>query len=149
MNCVFKNQTRNKIWKEYYPLLETLAGVIEEQCHVNKDAVVSVILVKSKKIHEINKLYRNIDKSTDVITFAAQEGDSFAEEELLELGDVFINVDAVEQQAKEYDHSIQREIGFLFVHGVLHTLGYDHQNEEEEEIMFELQRKLLDPVIPR
>lgn len=149
MNCVFKNKTKDASWKQFYPLLEEIAAAVERHCQIEKPASVSVILVKKKKIHEINRQYRHIDRPTDVITFAAGEGETFDFEEELELGDIFINVDAVVEQAEEYGHSVKREIGFLFVHGLLHCLGYDHMSAEEEKQMFDLQRTILDPIVTR
>ena len=93
--------------------------------------------------------YRGIDRPTDVITFAAMEGEVFGMEEEIELGDIFINVDAVVDQAKEYGHSQRREIGFLFVHGLLHCFGYDHMTEEDEKEMTALQKQILDPIVSR
>lgn len=149
MDCIFRNKTRDAAWKQYYPLFEEIAKATEKRCELMKPACVSVILVKKRKIHEINRDYRGIDRPTDVITFAASEGEVFDFEEEMELGDIFINVDAVVEQAKEYGHSEQREIGFLFVHGLLHTLGYDHMNPQDEEEMFALQREILDPIVSR
>ena len=149
MNCVFKNKTRDSSWKQYYPLMNEIADAVEQQCQIEKNACVSVILVKKKRIHEINRQYRHLDRPTDVITFAASEGEVFDFGEEWELGDIFINVDAVVAQAKEYGHSEKREIGFLFVHGLLHCLGYDHMKEAEEQEMFALQRKILDPIVSR
>ena len=114
-----------------------------------EEYAVSVILVKKRKIHEINRDYRAIDRPTDVITFAAMEGEVFGMEDEIELGDIFINVDAVVSQAQEYGHSQKREIGFLFVHGLLHCFGYDHMNPEDEQEMTALQKQILDPIVSR
>ena len=70
-------------------------------------------------------------------------------EEEIEIGDIFVNIDAVKTQAEEYGHSFEREFSFLFTHGVLHLLGYDHMVKEEEEVMFALQDKVLDGIIER
>ena len=100
-------------------------------------------------MHRLNRDYRNIDRTTDVLTFAALEGEAFNQEKVVELGDIFINIDAVKQQALAYGHSEKRELAFLFMHGLLHTLGYDHMNAADEKEMFTLQDKYLDPVIAR
>ncbi len=70
-------------------------------------------------------------------------------EEEKDLGDLFINIDYAKKQAKEYGHSYQREIGFLFTHGLLHCLGYDHMEPKDEKVMFALQDQILDPIIKR
>ncbi len=149
MNCSIKNKTKQSEWKQYYKLIKTIAEATEKDQNIDDQSCVSVILVTSKKIHEINRDYRGIDRPTDVITFAANEGEVFDLDEEKELGDIFINVDAVVSQANEYEHSIEREFGFLFIHGLLHCLGYDHMLEDEEKIMFDLQKKILDPIVAR
>ena len=106
------------------------------------DASFSVIIVDNEKIHEINKKYRNIDRPTDVISFALEEDENYEVKERL-LGDIYISIDKVYEQAKEYDHSVKRELFFLVTHGFLHLLGYDHMKKEDEEIMFPLQEKIL------
>ncbi len=105
----------------------------------------NVIFVDKKTIRQINKQYRNIDRETDVISFALEDGDinvSFDFGRLL--GDIYICVDKMKEQAKEYGHSEKREMAFLTVHGLLHLLGYDHMTKEEEEIMFKEQELILD-----
>ena len=108
-----------------------------------KDAYFSVIIVNNERIHEINKEYRGIDRPTDVISFALEEGENYEVKERM-LGDIYISIDKVYEQAKEYNHSIKRELFFLVTHGFLHLLGYDHMKKEDEEIMFPLQEKILE-----
>ena len=108
-----------------------------------KDSVMSIIIVDNEKIHEINKQYRNIDRPTDVISFALEE-DETIDEPFKTLGDIYISIDKVYEQAKEYNHSVKRELFFLVTHGFLHLLGYDHMSKEDEEEMFTLQEKILD-----
>lgn len=107
------------------------------------DASFSVIIVDNDKIHEINKQYRGIDRPTDVISFALEEDENYEVKERL-LGDIYISIDKVYEQAKEYNHSVKRELFFLVTHGFLHLLGYDHMEKDEEEEMFSLQEKILD-----
>ena len=104
--------------------------------------IMSIILVDNEKIHEINLDYRNIDRATDVISFA--NIDSAINRELgYELGDIYISIDKVYEQAKAYDHSVVREFAFLITHGTLHLLGYDHIEYDEEQIMFKKQEEVL------
>ena len=110
--------------------------------YMNIEASFSIIIVNNDKIHEINKEYRGIDRETDVISFALEEGENYEVKERL-LGDIYISIDKVYEQAKEYNHSIKRELFFLVTHGFLHLLGYDHMTKEDEEIMFPLQEKIL------
>ncbi|MDF9824426.1 putative rRNA maturation factor [Breznakia sp. PF5-3] len=117
---------------------------------LNKEDIyaISCIFVDDEKIHEINKKYRNIDRSTDVISFALLDDTSFLlpEMEEIELGDIFISVDTCKRQAEEYEHSFKREICFLFTHGILHLFGYDHMNSEDEKEMIRLQKEILDEI---
>ena len=103
---------------------------------------ISFILVDEARIWEINKQYRNIDAPTDVISFASIDGE---EKNVLpeELGDIFICKERVFSQALEYGHSVKREFAFLATHGVYHLLGYDHQTEDEEKVMFKKQENIL------
>lgn len=111
------------------------------------DPIISVSFVDNEFIHKMNKDYRGIDRPTDVISFAFLDNED--KEALLNgkepvcLGDIYISVDKAKEQAQEYGHSLRRELSFLFVHGLLHLLGYDHMNEEDEKIMFKLQDEIL------
>jgi len=96
---------------------------------------VSLILVDLEEIARINLEYRQLDCPTDVISFESDEEDY--------LGDIFICIDKVYEQAKLYKHSKEREFAFLLVHGLLHLTGFDHLNEDDEKIMFEKQEEIL------
>ena len=103
----------------------------------------NIIFVNNPYIHELNKNYRNIDRETDVITFALEDDKTFNPEERI-LGDIYISIDKAHSQSEEYGHSLMRELCFLSVHGMLHLLGYDHMEKEEERVMFNLQEEILD-----
>ena len=103
----------------------------------------SVIIVDNKKIHEINKQYRGIDRPTDVISFALEDNEEIEFDHYRVLGDIYISIDKVREQASEYGHSEKRELAFLTVHGFLHLLGYDHMKPEDEKIMFARQEEIL------
>ena len=102
----------------------------------------NVIIIDNERIKKINREYRNIDKETDVISFALEDNDSIELPYRL-LGDIYISIDKAKGQAIEYGHSLLRELGFLSIHGLLHLLGYDHMNKYDEEIMFERQELIL------
>lgn len=108
-----------------------------------KNVLFNVIIIDNDSIHKINREYRNIDRETDVITFALEDNKQIDTKDVRVLGDIYISYDRVISQAKEYNHSTRREICFLAVHGLLHLLGYDHMNKEDEEVMFGLQKELL------
>lgn len=103
---------------------------------------VSFIIVDNEEIQKINKGYRNIDRPTDVITFAMID-DEVEDIIPLELGDIFISYEKVVSQAQEYGHSVLREFAFLVTHGLLHILGYDHQTKEDEDLIFGIQEEIL------
>lgn len=108
-----------------------------------KNAYFAVIFISDKKMHELNKTYRGIDRTTDVLSFALEDN-QIIKTEIRELGDIFISIPKMINQAKEYDHSQKRELSFLAVHGLLHLLGYDHaRSKEEEKIQFGLQDEIL------
>ena len=124
---------------------DIINSITKEICNVLNITTkhdVSFIIVDNEEIHSINKTYRNVDRPTDVITFA--NIDSVEDGIPSELGDIFISFEKVYEQATEYNHSPKREFSFLVTHGLLHIFGYDHMNEEDEAIMFSLQDKILD-----
>lgn len=104
----------------------------------------NIIIVDNEKIHQINREYRNVDRDTDVISFAMEDNMDIKYEDFRLLGDIYISIDKCYSQALEYGHSKVREICFLATHGILHLLGYDHMNEDDEVKMFSLQNELLD-----
>ncbi len=150
MNYEYINQTNEKSWKNYKPYINLIVSRIKLVMKLEKQYEFSIILVDSNKIHEINREYRNIDKETDVISFASLDDELvFDLNEVIELGDIFINVDAIRSQASDYGHSLKREFCFLVTHGILHLLGYDHMNKEDEKKMFDLQEEILNEIARR
>ena len=112
-----------------------------------EDAEVSVTLTDDAHIHALNRAYRNVDRPTDVLSFALTESE---EPEIVGaqghdvLGDLVISLEHVAAQAEEYGHSPLRELSFLTVHGMLHLLGYDHMEEAERQEMEEEQRHVME-----
>ncbi len=125
--------------------LDTVKNVLEFALKYLKieNSIFNVIIVSIDKIHELNKTYRNIDRPTDVISFALEDDETFVKTDYRVLGDIYICLDKARSQAIEYGHSFKREICFLSIHGLLHLLGYDHMNPEDEKVMFDLQDKIL------
>ncbi|WP_294580480.1 rRNA maturation RNase YbeY [uncultured Thomasclavelia sp.] len=115
-----------------------------KELNITSDLELSCILVDDQKIHEINRQYRNIDRATDVISFALEDNEQYYAPGMpRSLGDIFISVDHARSQAQEYGHSLKREMCFLFTHGLLHLLGFDHMNAEDEQVMFAKQDDIL------
>ncbi|MGF7086522.1 putative rRNA maturation factor [Kroppenstedtia sanguinis] len=112
-------------------------------------AEVAVTIVDHEEIHRLNREFRQVDRPTDVLSFPQWEpGEAWEspEGEPLPLGDIVISLPQAKEQAEEYGHSLERELGFLAVHGFLHLLGYDHGTDEEEEEMFSRQEAILSRV---
>ena len=107
------------------------------------NAIFNIIIVEENTIQELNREYRGKDSVTDVISFALEDDDTFVKTEYRILGDIYICLNKAKTQAVEYGHSFLREISFLTVHGLLHLLGYDHMEKEEEKVMFKLQEMIL------
>jgi probable rRNA maturation factor len=148
LNLDFLDET-NELSEKLINQLEELLNFAAEKENVEPGSELSVTFVTNEKIQEINRQYRNKDYATDVISFALEEmGEGEIEvtggDMPRVLGDIIISVKKAEEQAEEYGHSFEREIGFLAVHGLLHLLGYDHEMEEDEKIMFDRQRAILD-----
>ncbi len=108
-----------------------------------KNIEFNIIFVKNDKIIELNKLYRNKNEYTDVISFALEDYEDIKLDRKRLLGDIYISVDKAKEQSIKYNHSFLRELAFLSIHGFLHLLGYGHENKEEEEAMFCRQELIL------
>ena len=135
------NQTEEEV-RELETVKDVLNYAIKKERLEN--VIFNVILVDNNYIHELNKNYRNIDRETDVITFALEdEKDMVAPDGERVLGDIYISIDKARSQAEEFGHSLLRELSFLAIHGFYHLLGYDHMTEEEEKVMFAKQEEVL------
>ena len=139
-----KFEEYNDYEEQYLGLMEAALKMLDLKC----EPIVSVSFVDNRYIHKINKKYRGIDRPTDVISFAFLDSENNYDKILFSpgpvvLGDIYISLDKAKEQAEEYGHSLHRELSFLFVHGLLHLLGYDHMNKEDEEKMFKLQEDIL------
>ena len=108
-----------------------------------ENPIFNVIIVDNKRIQEINKEYRNKDAITDVISFAFEESDNIKYDGIRFLGEIYISYERCIEQANEYGHSIERELSYLTIHGLLHLLGYDHMNEEDKKVMREKEEDIL------
>lgn len=127
--------------QQFLKIIETALSYLR----IEDDVELSCLIINDERIHEINREYRQIDRSTDVISFALEDNDQFYVEGMpRSLGDIFISYDHAKLQSAEYGHSLKREMCFLFTHGLLHLLGYDHMNETDEKQMFTLQKEILD-----
>lgn len=103
----------------------------------------SIVLTDDETIHTYNRDYRGVDRATDVLSFPSDEGDELTALPDGFLGDIMISVPRAEQQGRDLGHSTERELAFLTVHGMLHLLGYDHMEPEDEELMLSRQRAIM------
>lgn len=149
MNILFDNNTEY-IFDENK--MNIFSSVIKESLsyeNFSDNTEISVSIVTNAEIKEINKKFRNMDKETDVLSFPMID---FKTEEIPDknetiiLGDIIISIEKALSQAKEYGHSIERELGFLTAHSMLHLLGYDHMEPDEEKIMFTKQEEILNNI---
>lgn len=132
---------------DYEPIFNRLMEKTLNMLKVTNNSIMSVTFVSKEQIHYLNKTYRNIDRPTDVISFAFLDDKNekiYGDNIPLDLGEIYICYEVADENRKSYDNSIKRELCFLFVHGLLHLLGYDHMTKEDEEIMFPLQEKILE-----
>ena len=107
-----------------------------------KSSCFSIIFIDDDEMRDMNNKYRGIDNTTDVLSFALNDNKRI-NSPINTLGDIFISIPKMISQALEYGHSEKRELSFLTVHGLLHLLGYDHMNKDDEKIMFGLQNEIL------
>ena len=132
----------NGLYEDYDYLYKVLDSTLKHE-KVNH-AIFNIIFVEDDEIHDLNKNYRNVDRVTDVISFALEDNDDIGYGDIRMLGDIYICIPQMKRQPLEYGHSEKRELSFLAVHGLLHLLGYDHMTKEDEEVMFGLQELILD-----
>lgn len=133
------NQEEIQVPEELEATLKKAMDIVAEKENLRDNAEVDITLVNVDEIHELNKQYRGIDRPTDVLSFALDEGDEEPEVEDEEvehlLGDVIICAQKAVEQGEEFGHGLTREMTYLAVHGMLHLLGYDHMEEEDKKVM--------------
>jgi len=154
MDLAIYDQTEKGVSEAHIKLVQEVLDYAGSYLKLPDNTEMSVTFVNNAEIQRINKEYRGLDKATDVISFALEDDDDdlpivFDEEMSAELakniGDIFVSVDKVAEQADFLEHSYERELGFLVVHGFLHLNNYDHmRGDAEEKEMFGLQREILD-----
>ena len=128
------NIVNNFNQEDYSRIINKVLTTAENKLQIRNKSI-NIILIDNSEIKKLNNTYREKDEVTDVLTFP----DGY----LNNLGDIFIAIPQCEKQATELEHSFNRELGFLVVHGFLHSIGYDHQNDEEEKEMINLQDQIL------
>lgn len=152
VTLVWSNEQKRHPIPEAWPaMLEKLLTLAAKREQISGGEV-ALTFVDDAQIRELNRTYRGIDRATDVLSFAMQEAAeeepviAFADHDDVPaslLGDIIISIDRALAQSEQYGHSVEREIGFLFVHGFLHLIGYDHDKEDAEREMFSKQEAIL------
>lgn len=145
---VQNQQDKVPVPKGLEELLSRLAALTLQQANIDPEAEIGITLVDDEQIHRLNLEYRGVDAPTDVLSFALREEtpgepDIAGGEEDHLWGDVVISMETALRQSHEYGHSLEREVGFLAVHGMLHLLGYDHPTEKDRERMHMLEEAVL------
>lgn len=149
MQLFVNNQQDKVVIDDALPaLLERVVELTLTDSGEQGDVEVAILIVDDDYIRQLNQEYRGLDSSTDVLSFAQRERleaeplyDCTAEDDLL--GDIVISAETAARQAAAYGHDLEREMAFLTVHGCLHLLGYNHEQEEEQAIMREKEEKIL------
>ena len=144
-------QDKIEVTAEMTDMIKAVCEAVMDMEECGFDAEISVTLTDNENIRELNREHRNIDRATDVLSFPmldfdGDEADAEYDynEDLVMLGDIVISLERAEEQAREYNHSLRREVAFLTAHSMLHLLGYDHVDDEEgDKIMREKQNKVL------
>lgn len=149
MTLLTDNRTEEIVDEEIMKELERVAYETLVYDEFDTECEVSLSIVNDEEIKEINSNFRNIDKSTDVLSFPQIDYDldetvMTNEKDEIVLGDIIISIDTAKRQAEEFGHSLKRELCFLTVHSMLHLLGYDHMTDDEEKEMFAKQKEILE-----
>ena len=153
MDLEIYDETNGQVSEDQKKLIKNVLDFAAKKIGLKANTEMSVTMVKNDRIQEINRDYRKVDRATDVISFAIEDenddefpvmmSDEMKAEIPENIGDIFVSIDKVNEQADFLGHSVDRELGFLIVHGFLHLNGYDHMKPEDERVMFDLQRKIL------
>ena len=149
---IYKDIEENKQYEE--TIEKVIKQCFKEEKLADSKLYITVTLTNPRYIQEINKQYRNIDKATDVLSFPMFERDELEEkiknkdfEHPDMLGDIIISIEKVKEQAKEYNHSFERELSYMVVHGFYHLMGYDHIKEEDKKEMRPKEEKILNDLL--
>ncbi|MDZ7293332.1 rRNA maturation RNase YbeY [Mycoplasmopsis pulmonis] len=126
--------------KEFLKIMD----IIQEKFNFKKRISVDLLITDNKEVRENNLLYRNVDKETDVLSFPFGDPDFFDHLDFIPLGSIIISHEKIVAQALEFNHSKKREFCYLFTHSLLHLLGYDHKEEDEEKIMNQYTKEIVE-----
>lgn len=145
MTVIITNeQDKIEIPTDWEQKINEVAAICLREEQIPQEAEVDLLFVDNEAIREMNREYRDKDSATDVLSFPMYEADEeIDEEEEILFGDIVISLERAQEQCQEYGHSLEREVMYLLVHGLLHLAGYDHMEEEEKKEMRAQEEKLL------
>lgn len=143
INIDIENGTSFKFEKEFTQILENFQKYFHLE---NKLVSVDVAIVNNKKIQKLNNEYRHKDYATDILSFDFGDKSLYETLPILPLGELVISHEKVEEQAKEFNHSVKREYCYLFTHGLVHLMGYDHEEENERIQMNKIVDDIFEPL---
>jgi len=148
---IINQQNKINYGKEQQQVIINVCNAVSKIVRLPKDSEVSIMIVDNSYIQELNFIYRQQNRPTDVLSFAMNElsddePDYDSSEELNILGDIVLSLEQASLQSNEYGHSLERELGYLVAHGMLHLMGYDHETDEEARVMRSLEEKIMQAV---
>lgn len=148
---IINQQNKVNYTKDLQQVIQNVVNSAAKVVKLPKNSEISILLVDNSYIKELNFIYRNQNRPTDVLSFAMNElAEDEPDYESLEdvniLGDIVVSLEKAVEQSEEYGHSISRELGYLVAHGMLHLIGYDHETEEETRGMRNLEEKIMQSV---
>ena len=129
------------VWEEK---MQRVAKLCLAKEGIEDEVEIGITFVDNEGIREINREYRNIDSATDVLSFPMYEAEEeLADDEMILFGDIVISLERAKEQSEDFGHSLEREVMYLLVHGLLHLSGYDHMNDEDKKVMRRKEEELL------
>lgn len=148
---IINQQNKVNYGKELQQVIINVCNAVSKLIRLPKNSEVSIMIVDNSYIQELNFIYRQQNRPTDVLSFAMNElsedePDYDSSEELNILGDIVLSLEQASLQSNEYGHSLERELGYLVAHGMLHLMGYDHETEEEARVMRSLEERIMQAV---
>jgi probable rRNA maturation factor len=148
---IINQQNKINYGKELQQVIINVCNTVAKIIRLPKNCEVSIMIVDNSYIQELNFIYRQQNRPTDVLSFAMNElsddePDYDSSEELNILGDIVLSLEQALLQSSEYGHSLERELGYLVAHGMLHLMGYDHETDEEARVMRSLEEKIMQAV---
>lgn len=148
---IINQQNKISYGKEQQQVIISVCNAVSKIVRLPKNSEVSIMIVDNSYIQELNFIYRMQNRPTDVLSFAMNElsddePDYDSSEELNILGDIVLSLEQASLQSNEYGHSLERELGYLVAHGMLHLMGYDHETDEEARVMRSLEEKIMQAV---